>query len=60
MILETARVNISKTYALFGKNCEHFAKFCYNHEAESLQLQASLIVASLFAVAATALLSSSN
>ena len=39
LILATATVNLGQPYAVFNKNCEHFASHCFAHKAESLQVQ---------------------
>jgi hypothetical protein len=52
IILSTALSLRDLAYALFNQNCEHFASYCFNRKAESRQVQSTVLVAGLAAVAA--------
>ena len=58
LILATVRVNMGQPYALFNKNCEHFASHCFTHKPESLQVQNAFarVLAGVAVVGAVALI----
>lgn len=47
-----ARFNQGQPYALFNQNCEHFASYCFQGRAESVQVQGFVAALSVVGLAA--------
>ena len=60
MILATAYVNLGQSYAVFGKNCEHFVSHCYSHHAQSHQLQQGVLAVAILASLCVAVVKTSR